>query len=271
MEKIDKEKVFQLKSTVYGPVKSWRYGQSLGVDLLYFTSTCSFNCIYCQLGNIQNITTEIKEYVSTEKVVSDFKESLENISEPLDVIMFSGSGEPTLASNLGEVAAEIKRLVPQSKLAVLTNSVHLGDKKVQESLKDIDLVILKIDASNNDTLKKFNRVHESVTLESILEGIKDFKKSFKGEIEVQMMFMGINKNETEELASILNEIQPNNVQLNTPKRLYPLEWNRENRGNHLNIHDHETRALKTISKEEAIEIETTLRDLTGLDIQSIYR
>ena len=64
-DKIKEAEIFDNKSTVYGPVKSWRFGMSLGIDPIFVTSTCSFNCIYCQLGNIQDITTNFKEYVTT--------------------------------------------------------------------------------------------------------------------------------------------------------------------------------------------------------------
>ena len=100
---VDKEKIFQLSRTVYGPVLSWRFGQSLGIDPLFHTSTCSFNCIYCQLGQIQKITGRIKVYVDTAKVLADYREVANG--RQIDIIMYSGSGEPTLAENLGRSPA----------------------------------------------------------------------------------------------------------------------------------------------------------------------
>ena len=79
-----------------------------------------------------------------------------------------------------------------------------------------------------------------MTFNGIMEGIESFKKTYRGEINVQMMFMPLNSKDTEELASHLLKINPSEVQLNTPKRQYPIEWFRENRGNHKDIHDHET-------------------------------
>ncbi len=269
-QKIIDKSVFQLKSTVYGPVKSWRFGMSLGIDPLFYTSTCSFNCIYCQLGHIQNITTEIKEYVSTVKVLSDFKERLKT-SEPLDIIMFSGSGEPTLAKNLGEMIIGIKEILPKVEIAILTNAVHLNEPIVQKNLRNIDRVIVKLDAPNDKILKRINRPAEGVSFKSILSGIKAFAQSYKGALEVQMMFMPLNKNEVDELAKHLKEISPKVVQLNTPKRPYPIGWYRENRGNHIGLHDHETQELKTVTIEEAQNLKESLEAKTGLEILSVYR
>ena len=265
---MNKEKVFQISQTVYGPVKSWRFGQSLGIDPLFYTSTCSFNCLYCQLGHIQNITTELKVYVPTEKVLNDYRK----VANPhkINVIMYSGSGEPTLAKNLGDISQEIKQLSPQIPQAILTNAVHLGDPQVQENLQLMDKVIIKLDAPNNKLLQTINRPAPGVTLEKIIQGIQSFKKHYSGDIEVQIMFMPLNKNTIDELCTLLREIGPSQIQLNTPQRAYPLQWHRENRGNHLEIYDHETRTLKTVSPEEAKAIEQSIHSKMGLPVLSIF-
>ena len=233
----------QIDKTIYGPVLSWRFGKSLGIDVIFEISTCSFNCIYCQLGQIQRVTPERKVYISSEKVINDLKEFLSKNIE-FDVITFSGSGEPTLATHLGEV---------------------------QKDLELIDRVICKLDAANDKTLKQINRPAENINIENIVAGIKSFKQSFKGILDIQMMFMPLNLAQIEDLANLLNEIQPASVQLNTPLRPYPMQWHRENRGNHLPEDLTETRQLKVISKEEAEFIEKTLKDKTGLNISSVYR
>ncbi|TDJ05445.1 MAG: radical SAM protein [Deltaproteobacteria bacterium] len=260
---------FPNTKTVYGPVPSWRFGESLGIDPIFHQSTCSFNCIYCQLGNIEKITNEIKEYVPTSKVVEDFKEILD---KKIDVITYSGSGEPTLAANLGEMVISLKEMAPEIPQFILTNATELGNPLVQENLKNMDKVIIKLDAGDEKTFSLVNRPAEGITLKSVVEGIKSFRKSYKGSVEVQTMFMPIiNSNELEAFANILKEIGPEYVQLNTPKRAYPLSWHRENRGNHLGIHDHQISNLKVITKDEAIEIKKKLEKMTGLNFYSIYK
>lgn len=261
---------FPNSKTVYGPVKSWRFGLSLGVDPIFETSTCSFNCVYCQLGQIQDITTKHKIYVSTERVLSDVKEVLD-AGTKIDVVTYSGSGEPTLAANLGEMVAGIRKLAPNIPQYILTNATELHLPQVRQALQDMDKIIVKIDAADEELFKRVNRPAPGVTLQSVLAGIEALKREYRGEIEVQSMFMPMNDKELESYAAILRQIAPHAVQLNTPKRPYPLSWHRENRGNHEKIFDYEVRELKVISPERAQELERRLTELTGLTILSVYR
>lgn len=256
---------------VYGPVKSWRFGQSLGIDPIFKISTCSFNCIYCQLGNIQNITLKEDTFVPTEKIIEDFKTVYES-GVPIDVITYSGSGEPTLALNLEEMIEGIRAIAPEIPQFILTNGTHLSSERVQKALTKLDKVIVKLDAWDDQSLQMVNRVASGLSFKELLEGILNFRKVYDGSLEIQTMFMPLNiKKDLKAYAELLLKVKPDAVQLNTPKRPYPLTWHRENRGNHLGIHDHEIRELKTISKEQAQEIEAELRRITGLNILSIYR
>ena len=264
----DKEEVFQVSKTVYGPVKSWRFGQSLGIDPLFYTSTCSFNCIYCQLGHIQNITTEFKDYVSTAKVLEDYRVAV--AGQEVDWVMFSGSGEPTLAKNLGDISGGIKQLSPPVPQAILTNGVHLGLPEVQRNLRGMDKVIIKLDAPSERVLRLVNRPAAGVSWANIMAAIHSFQQSYRGELEIQVMLMPINRNAVDELCQQLKKINPHRVQLNTPQRAYPLGWHRENRGNHCGIHDHKTAALKTLESAEMRAIEEVIVKQTGLSVLSIY-
>lgn len=261
---------FPNAKTVYGPVKSWRFGLSLGIDPIFETSTCSFNCVYCQLGQIQDITNKHKVYVATERVLNDFKEVLA-AGTKIDVITYSGSGEPTLAQNLEEMIDGIRALAPSIPQYILTNATELNDPNVRQALLKLDKVIVKIDAADEGLFNRVNRPASGITLKQVIAGIIEFKKIYRGEIEVQSMFMPMNDRELESYAEILKSIAPNAVQLNTPKRPYPLSWHRENRGNHEGIFDYEVRELKVISPDRAKELETRLTELTGLTILSVYR
>ena len=263
-------KHFNNKSTVYGPVKSWRFGLSLGIDPIFELSTCSFNCFYCQLGQIQDITDRVKVYVSSERVIEDFKKSL-SANEKIDVITYSGSGEPSLAENIDEMIAGIRKLAPEIKQYILTNATELYRPEVRARLLGLDKIIVKIDAATEEVFKKINRPAEGVTLERVRQGILALKSEYTGAIEVQSMFTPLNLAEASQYAELIKEISPDVVQLNTPKRPYPSQWHRENRGNHLKIFDYKVTDLKTLSKEQALELEAFLRKETGLEVLSIYR
>lgn len=268
-DKSEEAKFFNNQSTVYGPVKSWRLGMSLGIDPIFVNSTCSFNCFYCQLGQIQDITDDIKTYVPTERVLKDFKDILEK-SDRIDVITYSGSGEPTLAENLGEMIEGIRKIAPEIKQYILTNATELYRPEVRERLMGLDCLIVKVDAATEETFKKINRPADGVTLQRVIEGIKELKKEFKGRIEVQSMFTPLNIKEKNDYAKLMKEISPETIQLNTPKRPYPSEWHRENRGNHAKIFDYKVTDLKTLTPEEANELESYLRKEVGAEILSIY-
>ena len=126
---------------LFGPVPSRRLGMSLGVDLVP-KKVCSLDCVYCEVGKTSKLTSERKEYVLFDRVVEELKNYFENNPDP-DFLTFSGSGEPTLNSRLGEVIAFIKEIRPDIPVAVLTNGTLLSDKGVQEELKDVEIEMNK--------------------------------------------------------------------------------------------------------------------------------
>lgn len=258
------------KSSVYGPVHSWRVGASLGVDLLLETSICSFNCIYCQLGDIQLKTAERRLYVPTARVEQDLRQSA---WETADIITFSGSGEPTLALNLGEVIHFVKEYTGKPVL-VLTNATLLHDDTVIRDLREADIVACKLDAASEAGLRQINRPVPGVTLESIVAGIRALKEQHPGKVALQCMFMPANLREVELLAGLIKTIRPDEVQLNTPKRPYPLVWRSDSRGNHREPGDipYPTRSLRVVEPPQAEEIETLLQAaVPDIPILSIYK
>jgi wyosine [tRNA(Phe)-imidazoG37] synthetase (radical SAM superfamily) len=204
---------------VYGPVASWRLGRSLGVDILSTDDkTCSFDCVYCQLGDTEQRTVKRQVYVSTEEIEREIEAIADTIDESTDVITFAGMGEPTLGANLGEVAAMIRRYSTKP-LVILTNSALITDATVREELKKLDIVVAKLDALDQDTFEKINRpVNDEIKLDAIIAGLKEFRKGYKGRLCLQMMFVEGNKDYGWELARIAAKIKPDEVQLNTPLR-----------------------------------------------------
>jgi wyosine [tRNA(Phe)-imidazoG37] synthetase (radical SAM superfamily) len=252
------------QSSVYGPVKSWRLGASLGIDLLCVDSICSFACVYCQLGKINRLTKTRRIFVSTEKVLEDLKNS---DWQAADVITFSGSGEPTLAKNLGEVIEKIKDFTGKP-ITVLTNSTLLNSKKVCAELARADKIFCKLDAWSEEVLRRVNRPHSDVSLAAVFSGIKLLRRDFKGYLAIQTMILSAPAPaEIKNFAEILMEINPDEVQLNLPTRPIPTEFVRESRGNEINF-DGSFRKLKIISFEELEKIRESLRGLTNLKIQT---
>ncbi len=201
---------------IYGPVASWRLGKSLGVDLICKPQKiCSFDCIYCQLEHTDMITSRRNEFVSTSKIQKELQAALQQ-ARP-DVITFSGMGEPTLATNLGEVAALI-RSITTLPLAILTNSSFLYQNDVAEPVRMLDHIVAKLDAPNEKLFQQISQPAEGITFENTLKGIKSVRKTCQGKFSLQIMFMQQNKSSVKQLADIAREINPDEVQINTPLR-----------------------------------------------------
>ena len=265
------DQLFPNHSTVYGPVKSWRFGNSLGIDPIFNISTCSFDCVYCQLGKIQVVTSTPAQFISSAKLDLDLTEFKTKNQDKIDVITFSGSGEPTLAINLSELIQTVRKHFPKVKLNILTNATELWRPEVRQTLEQFDKVTAKIDASNQQQFEQVNRPAAGITLEKILNGIRLLKQDYSGELEIQSMFMPMNFKNIEEFVAIIKDISPTALQLNTPSRPYPLSWHRENRGNHLGLFDYDIKALKKLDAKDAESLEKILQSHLNIPIYSIYK
>lgn len=284
-------------SYIYGPVVSWRSGTSLGIDPIGSVSTCSFNCSYCQLGKIQNITRERKIYAATKDIITDLELAYQQNKfkiEDLDVITFAGSGEPTLAVNFGEIALEIKKWLNEKNqtvpLSILSNATTLADKNVVSALNYFDLISLKLDAVDELSLKSINQAEDTLSIEEIKAGIKNLKTVSGSNLQLQIMFLpkfAKDKSYLLKMAETIIELGIRKIQINTPNRAKPKsgsEYWVETRGNHYTEADNadlsepirEYIELPVISKEEAFYIEEFLqshvRDKIGeLALINVYR
>ena len=171
-------------SYVFGPVPSRRLGRSLGVDLVPF-KTCSYDCIYCQLGRTSCKTVERKQWVPLDDVLAELKEKL---STRPDYITLSGSGEPTLFWRTGELIDRIKAMT-DVPVAVLTNGSLLWCKDVRDQLTNADLVIPSLDAGDQSMFRAVNRPHEDISFERMLDGLIAFRKAFGGQYWLEIMLL----------------------------------------------------------------------------------
>lgn len=200
---------------IYGPVSSWRIGSSLGIDPISGKDKiCSFDCAYCQLGRTKKLTDERKAFVPTEKIIEEL-DSLPSLD--IDYITFSGRGEPALAKNIGRMIRAIKE-IRKDKIAVITNSSLLTDKQVCDDLLAADFIIAKLDACCQDEFERINRPVKAITFDKVVKAIKNFKNIYKGKLALQIMFINDNKLSVSKIAAIAREINPDQVQINTPLR-----------------------------------------------------
>lgn len=202
----------------YGPVLSRRLGRSLGVDLVPF-KTCTYDCIYCQLGRTTNKTIIRKEYIPSGKIIAEIRKRLFD-SSPVDFITLAGSGEPTLHSNVGEIIRTIKKLT-SIPVAVITNGSLLSINKVQDALLEADLIMPSLDAGSENMFININRPCEDIDFNSMVKGLCEFRNRFNNRIWLEVLLVSKltdSISEVERIADLANRIKPEKVQLNTVSR-----------------------------------------------------
>ena len=203
---------------VFGPVASRRLGISLGVDLVT-AKTCSHECIYCEAGKTDNLTTERREYVPVEEVNAQLAKVFERHPE-LDYITFSGAGEPTLNSRIGDVIAYIKQH-SNYRICLLTNGTMLGDSELCRQLDQVDLVIPSLDASNEEEFKAVNRPPETLQYDCFLKNLIHFTQTTHARVILELFVApGYNDSEASahRFAEIIRQLKVDKVQLNTLDR-----------------------------------------------------
>jgi wyosine [tRNA(Phe)-imidazoG37] synthetase (radical SAM superfamily) len=206
-------------NTLFGPVPSRRLGISLGVDLVPM-KICTLNCVYCECGKTSHLTLERKEYVPFETVKKELTHYLAHHARP-DYITFSGSGEPTLNSKIGEVIHFLKKQIPDVPVAVLTNSTLFSQKQVRSELCDAEVVIPSLDAATEEIFKIINRPSPHLHADNIIDGLIRFRKEFSGKIWLEVFIIpGMNDTEKELniLKQVIEKIAPDQVHLNTLDR-----------------------------------------------------
>ncbi len=204
---------------LFGPVPSRRLGMSLGVDLVP-RKVCSLDCVYCEVGKTTMLSLERKEYVPFDKVTEELRHFFSNNTDP-DFITFSGSGEPTLNSRLGDVMRFIKQIRPDIPVAVLTNGTLLSDKDVRKELQPADIVLPSLDAATVNTFERINRPAAGLNIDTYIKGLVDFRQEYSGKIYLEVFILpGYNNNRTDlaRLRDAILKIGPDSVQLNTLDR-----------------------------------------------------
>ncbi|MCD6493133.1 MAG: radical SAM protein [Archaeoglobaceae archaeon] len=204
---------------VYGVVPSRRLGKSLGVNVIP-RKTCSYSCVYCQLGRTTNKTIERKSYFPKkdilEEIVKVVKET-EKSGKSFDYITFVGEGEPTLCKDLGWLIEKSKEF---GKVAVITNGSLLFDEDVRNELAECDVVIPSLDAADQKTFLRINRPIR-LSIDKIIEGMIEFRKIFRNELSIEVMLVKDYNDSNAVLSKIKNALERIN-----PDKVYLMTFTR---------------------------------------------
>jgi len=208
---------------VFGPVPSRRLGVSLGVDLVV-SKSCNLNCIFCECGATKKIQLERQRFKDMNEILNEIQTVLKNIKP--DYITFSGSGEPTLSLDLGNISKAIKEdLKYKGKICLITNSLLLANEQVIKELEYIDLIVPTLNTLKQDIFEKIVRPDYRTSVDQIKKGFINLNNSYyKGKIWIEIFILeNINDSEENfiEIANFLNSenIRYNKIQLNTIDRV----------------------------------------------------
>ena len=217
--------------TVYGPVPSWRFGRSLGIDVTTPPKKCTFNCVYCQLGrtivHVEN-PEELGETVSPGHVLDNLDKALNQIDlKTVDVVTFSGTGEPTLNPNLGDIARKVRERIGSLPMVILTNASLLHRRDVRRALSRFDMIVAKLDAGDDKALRLINRPKsDTLNIETIINSTKKMKEESEGRLALEVMLLESDRQtitnvdgiHLQRLLKAIVDIEPDIVQFLVPYR-----------------------------------------------------
>lgn len=239
---------------IYGPVPSRRLGQSIGINNIP-PKTCSYSCIYCQLGRTDRMQVNRHQFYRPEDIFHEAEIKMDQLNrrkEHVDYFSFVPDGEPTLDINLGAEIDLLKQF--NIKIAVITNASLIWMDEVKEDLMKADWVSVSIDAADEDTWRKIDRPHGSLRHQDILNGIIEFSKAYKGTLVTETMLVdSVNdhdeciKKVAEQLAVIL------------PKKAYLLVPTRPTAEN----------SIKRSSRESLVNAVEIIRSMSGAHVECI--
>ena len=224
-------------STIFGPIHSRRLGTSLGVNLMPDDGkVCSFDCLYCEAGfNAQGRgSTGLPPRDKVRELLRAKLSDMKSRGERLDVITFSGNGEPTLHPEFGGVVDDTIALrdefFPEVKISVLSNATRLGNPDVVEALGKVDNNILKLDSANDATVRLIDRPTSPAY--SVGNVVRNMRK-FNGRCIVQTMFLrgefdghvidNTTDSEVDALIDLYKAIGPEEVMIYSIDRKTPAE------------------------------------------------
>lgn len=178
---------------VFGPIKSRRLGNSLGLNLLPGKlKICTFNCIYCECGwgdDIDGVEQKVFPHHDIIELLEMRLKELKAKNAPIDSITFAGNGEPTMHPQFAEIVDDLVRLrdeyYPYAKTSCLSNSTMTFEPKVRTALMKLDNVLMKLDAGTQKSFDIINLPFKPISIDDVIANLM----LFKGNLSIQTLFL----------------------------------------------------------------------------------
>jgi wyosine [tRNA(Phe)-imidazoG37] synthetase (radical SAM superfamily) len=219
----------EIEDAVYGPVPSWRFGRSLGIDPTLPPKKCTLGCVYCQIGptrnyvEYENKNISVLESENLEIILDKYLQEMD--VHEIDIIIFSGSGEPTLNSHLSSLIDIVRDKIHNKPVGILSNGTLIGNKKVKNALLKLDMVTLKLDTSNQDLYRLINHPSKNTPpVGLMINNYTHFRKEYGGFMGLEVMALeyqnrcNISGSYSDHLIDNIVKISPDVVQIEVPYR-----------------------------------------------------
>jgi len=210
---------------VIGPLHSRRLGVSLGVGIIPH-KVCSLDCVYCEVGATTDLTIDRKAFLNISDILDELSTSL--ASQPtIDYITFSGMGEPTLHSGIGQLIVEIKKRWKQYKLCLITNSTLFTSDTLCREILLCDLIMPSLDAVSPEVFTAINRPHPALSAKDMIASLCAFRKIYKNQMWLEIFLIeGVNDtiSELSLLKEACSRIKPDKIHLNSLDRPGTESW-----------------------------------------------
>ncbi len=197
----------------------------MGVDLIPY-KYCPLNCVYCEVQRTTHLTLQRQEFFPVEDIIAELKDALRDRPK-LDYVTFSGAGEPTLYSKIGDILRFIKTNYPEYKVALITNSILLTDPIVRSEVLTVDIAMPSLDAVSPDVFEQINRPAKGIAPQDVIDGLVEYRREFSGEMWLEVFIItGVNDHaeELQKLCEAIGQIQPDRVQINSLDRPGTEDW-----------------------------------------------
>lgn len=266
----------------FGPIPSRRFGMSLGIDLSSNIKQCNFDCLYCELAPAKTVDKQSIS-IDPDTILTEVKNSLEKHPN-IDVITLTANGEPTLYPYLKELISKLNGIKGEKKLLILSNGANIYDQNIQDILLDIDIVKLSLDCVSEKCFKKLDRAHQNVSIESIINGLVEFRNKFDKTLVLETLFvkdLNDSSKEIDLLIEAYEKIKPNRIDLGTIDRppaydVQPISYDTlesvANRCKNLPVtiaYKNRPSSLQSFTEDEIINL-LKMRPLTKEDIENTF-
>jgi wyosine [tRNA(Phe)-imidazoG37] synthetase (radical SAM superfamily) len=211
---------------LYGPIQSRRFGRSLGINLSPCArKLCSFNCVYCQYGPTERLTTEVTEHLGELPAAGHVLEAVDGAlrsQEELESVLLSGNGEPTLHPEFPAIARGVAELVeqlqPEARLVLLSNASGLARRGVRDAVAGVELPVFKLDAGTRETFLALNRPADGVRFEEIVDELSTLEGITLQTLLIDGEPGNTTERELDAYFELVRWIAPEAVQLYTTER-----------------------------------------------------